>query len=76
MYCGFAWVEISSARTPFVKWCKTNNVGSKHWKKGWSIWNPIGNMTQSMDLKEAGSSAFAKVLRNHGIDAYSCSRAD
>jgi hypothetical protein len=29
-----------------------------------------------MDVKEAGSTAFAKVLRDNGIDAYMGSRAD
>jgi hypothetical protein len=76
MYCGFAWVDLPSARTPFVTWCKKNDVGSKHWKKGWQIWNPAGNHTQSMDIKEAGAYAFAEVLRKHGIDAYAGSRAD
>jgi hypothetical protein len=76
MYCGFAWVDISSARIPFVGWCKKNNVGRKHWQKGWCIWNPAGNPTQSMDVKEAGAFAFAEVLRKHGISAYAGSRAD
>jgi hypothetical protein len=40
------------------------------------IWNPTSNFTQSMDVKEAGSTAFAKVLRDNGIDAYMGSRAD
>ena len=76
MYCGFAWAEISNGRSPFVNWCRKNNVGRKHWSKGWCIWNPTGNGTQSMDLKEVGTSAFVEVLRNHGIDAWACSRAD
>ena len=76
MYCGFAWVDISSARIPFVGWCKKNNVGRKHWQKGWCIWNPAGNPTQSMDVKEVGAFAFAEVLRKHGISAYAGSRAD
>ena len=76
MYCGFAWVDISNGRDPFVNWARKNNVGKKHWNKGWMIWNPTGNFTQSMDVKEAGSSAFAKVLRDNGIPAYMGSRAD
>lgn len=76
MYCGFAWAEIPNGRSPFVNWCRKNNVGRKHWRKGWSIWNPTGNGTQSMDLKEVGTEAFVEVLRNHGIDAWACSRAD
>lgn len=76
MYCGFAWVDLPSARTPFVTWCKKNGVGSKHWKKGWQIWNPAGNFTQSMDIKEAGAHAFAQILNKHGIDCRTGSRAD
>jgi len=75
-YCGFAWVDFPSARTPFVNWCKKNNVGSKHWNKGWQIWNPANNGTQSMDIKEAGARAFAEVLNSHGIDCHMSSRAD
>ena len=74
--CGFAWVDIPNGRSPFVNWCKKNNIGDKHWKKGWSIWNPAGNGTQSMDIKEAGAHAFAEVLVKHGITAYMGSRAD
>lgn len=76
MYCGFAWVDISNGRDPFVNWCRKNNIGRKHWNKGWTIWNPTGSMTQSMDLKEVACRAFAKVLRDNGIDAYMGSRAD
>jgi hypothetical protein len=75
-YCGFAWVEVPNGRSPFVNWCKKVGVGDKHWKKGWSIWNPADNHTQSMDIKEAGAQAFANVLTKHGIDAYWMSRAD
>lgn len=75
-YCGFAWVEVPNGRSPFVNWCKKVGLGDKHWKKGWSIWNPAGNHTQSMDIKEAGASAFCEVLQKHGIDAFWNSRAD
>jgi hypothetical protein len=74
--CGFAWVDFPSARTPFVSWFKKNGVGSKHWRKGWSIWNPAGNFTQSMDIKYAGAQAFAEVMNKHGIDCYAGSRPD
>ena len=76
MYCGFAWVDIPDGRSPFVNWARKNNVGSKHYQKGWQFWNPSGNFTQSMDIKEMGSRAFAQVLRGYGIDAYAGSRAD
>ena len=76
LYCGFAWVHIPNGRHPFVNWAKKVGLGSKHWSKGWSIWNPIDDHTQSMDLKEIGAQAFAEVLNKHGIDAYMGSRAD
>ena len=76
MYCGFAWAYFPSARTPFVTWCKKNSVGSKHWSKGWQIWNPCGHGTQSMDLKEVSAQAFCEVLEKHGIVCYMESRAD
>lgn len=76
MYCGFAWVEFPSARTPFVGWCKKNNVGSKHWNKGWQIWNPSGGFTQSMDIKEAGAYAFSQVMNANGVECVANSRAD
>jgi hypothetical protein len=76
MYCGFAWVEIPDGRSPFVRWCKGINLGSKHWKKGWYIWRPTDNNTQSMDVLEVGAKAFCEVLRKHGIEAQWMSRAD
>jgi hypothetical protein len=76
MYCGFAWVDFPSARTPFVSWCKKNGVGRKHWKKGWTLWNITSNPTQSMDLKMAGAVAFANVLNSHGIDCNAGCRPD
>lgn len=75
-YCGFGWVEIPNGRSPFVKWCKQNSIGDKHWKKGWSIWRPTNSYTQSMDVQEVGATAFAKVLQANGIEAYMASRAD
>ena len=76
MYCGFAWVQLPSARGPFITWCKNNGVGSKSSEKGWTIWNPCGHLTQSMDLKEISAQAVVDVLQLHGISCYMGSRAD
>lgn len=76
MYCGFAWVYFPSARSPFVNFLKKAGIGRAHWKKGYVIWNPSGNPSQSMDLKEAGADAFAKVISDAGIQCYAESRAD
>ena len=77
-YCGFAWVEIGNGRHPFVNFMKKHHADkiSKHWHKGAVIWNPAGNSTQSMDIKEQGAIAFERVLDKHGIPAMACSRAD
>ncbi len=97
--CGFAWVDLSDARSPFVKWCKSQIklasqgtespreeriaiqnaerlYGSKHYKKGWTFWNPSKHNAQTVDILEAGADAFAKVLRSHGIEAHANSRLD
>ncbi len=76
MYCGFGWVEIPNGRSPFVNWCRKNGIGRKHWQKGWHIWRPTGNSTQSMTVQEIGAQAFADVLTSHGIEAWIASRAD
>ena len=73
---GFAWVEIPNGRSPFVNWARKNDVGTKHYQKGWQVWNPTKTFSQSMDVREAGATAFAKVLRDNGIEAYMVSRAD
>jgi hypothetical protein len=75
-YCGFAWVDLPNGRSKFVNWLKKNKIGSKHWKKGWQIWRPTNNGTQSMDVLEAGAYAFSKVLRDNGIEAFCASRPD
>lgn len=75
-YCGFAWVEIPDGRSPLVREMKRCGVGSKHWKKGWMVWGPGNHSGQSMDIHSVGANAFAKVLRDHGFDANSCSRPD
>jgi hypothetical protein len=50
--------------------------GSKHWTKGWYIWNPSKSNVQSIHVKELGAVAFANVLRSHGIVCYASSRLD
>jgi hypothetical protein len=76
MYCGFAWVVINDGRSPFVNWCRKANIGHKNYGKGWQIWNPADDMTQSMDIKECEARAFANALMKHGIECYVGSRPD
>lgn len=79
MYCGFAWVNVYVTRTnsPEAKEFIAAGFGKDSTKaKCLSLWNPGGSNTQSMDIKEIGAMAFAKVLRNAGFRAYAQSRAD
>jgi hypothetical protein len=72
--CGFAWVHLPDARDPFAKFVKNKGIGHKSYKKGYDIW--VGQFNQSMQRKEAYASAFAGVLKQHGIEAYMQSRMD
>ena len=76
MYCGFAWVTVlEKGSTKLGKALKS--VGfDKSYGRGMNLWNPACNHTQSMDVKEHGAMAYAKVLHSHGIKAYAQSRPD
>jgi hypothetical protein len=41
-----------------------------------NLWSPGGYNGKSMDIKEAGASAYAEVLSKYGFKAYCGSRAD
>lgn len=74
--CGFAWIIVKPARGPFIKYCKENNIGSKHCYPGWYIpargpWD-----SQSVERKEAYATAFAGVLRENNIYCSNSSRLD
>ena len=75
-FCGFAWVKVLNARSSFARQLVKLGVAEKAWDKGIDIWNPTGNPTQCMNIKEAGASAYAEVLRRHLIQAWMQSRAD
>lgn len=82
--CGFAWVRIKPATSPFVKWLKaqaaaTNDrqYGRKdEYAGGWTIWNAGGYVGQRVDTKELACQAFAAVLVKYGINAWDESRLD
>lgn len=76
--CGFAWVTIKPARGKFVSWLKKNKIGRTGTYGGWMISSNVNksDFSQSMQRKEAFCEAFAKVLRNHGLNAYAESRLD
>ena len=73
--CGFAWINIKPARGSFVNYLKTFEVGSVNtYSGGYEIW--VSHFGQSVTRKEAYAKAFAKVLRDYGINAIYGSRLD
>ena len=76
MYCGFAWVNIKPGTSKIAKYLKEKHSARKSYYGGIDVWNPGNSRTQSMDIKEAGAQAFAKVLTENGFNAYAMSRAD
>jgi hypothetical protein len=75
-YCGFAWVTVNPGRNGKLRNALKAVGFKKSWTPGWVLWNPAGNGTQSMDVKEAGAQAYAAILRDNNIPAYAGSRAD
>jgi len=77
MFCGFAWVSIHGVKgsTILGKAFKTHGF-SKGYPSGLRKSNPANYEGQSMDCKEAGAKAYAKVLTGFGIDASYGTRAD
>ena len=77
-YCGFAWVDVFVARTNSKEAKELIKIGfKKSWRaKCLNLWSPGGYNGQSMDIKEAGASAYAEVLSKYGFKAYCGSRAD
>lgn len=76
MECGFAWVVVRPATSPFIRWCRKQGLGRKNYEGGWLFWNPTSWGGQFMTPKAAGAAAFAEVLRKHGIDARADCRLD
>ena len=76
-YCGFAWVNIYGVKgnTKLGKRFKQAGL-TKDYTQAYSIWNPGKYGGQSMDVKEAGASAYAAVLNAYGFRASAGSRAD
>jgi len=73
--CGFAWVNIKPARGPLVAYLKSQDIGrTDDYYGGYTVWVHEGN--QSVDRKRAYAAAFAKVLRDAGLEAYAHSRLD
>jgi len=77
MYCGFAWVDVK-VRSNSKLGKALQAVGfKKSWQGGiLQLWDPAQHRGQSMDCKEVGASAYAKVFQDYGINMYMGSRAD
>ena len=82
-YCGFAWVTVHPEHKGNTLLGKAERrvLESMGFKKDWTgksyaLWNPTGYGGQSMDVKEAGAIAYAKVLRFAGFNAHMGSRPD
>jgi len=77
-FCGFAWAEVFVDRVSSPEAKELIATGFKKSQKAKCLyfWNPGGSMTQSMDVKEEGTRAFVQVLKDAGLRAYACSRAD
>ena len=78
--CGFAWVVTHEhGNGKFVKYLKSisdgMSVGSKYYYGGYYVkW--VRDFGQSIEKKEAYADAYAAILKDHGIRAYSGSRLD
>tara|TARA_R110002020_G_scaffold206595_1_gene411927 strand:- start:329 stop:673 length:345 start_codon:yes stop_codon:yes gene_type:complete len=77
MYCGFAGVVIYDVRSNSKIGKQLQEIGfRKHYPKGLYLNNPSNHHGQSMDCKEEGASAYAKIFRDAGLKAYMTSRPD
>lgn len=72
--CGFAYVKIKPANSPFARWLKLKNIGYKAYGGGWEV--SIHAFGQSYERKSAAAYAMARVLSDAGINAFSHSRMD
>ncbi len=73
--CGFAGVVIKPARGKFVSYLKSIDMGYKHYYGGWYV--SVRAFGQSLTRKEAYASAFARVLKDAGMEGvYVDSRMD
>ena len=69
--CGFAWVIISPARGKVVSELKRRNIGgTDNYYGGYKISNPGKARTQWVVPEYEGAKAFARVLKEYGIDCF------
>lgn len=81
--CGFAWVTVPG-RSALARHCRERLkqvTGHQHpygdkAERGWSWWCPGQGASQSMVKARRCAEAFAAVLKQHGVEATTGSRAD
>jgi hypothetical protein len=80
--CGFGWVNIYrfngknlDGRTKMGKLMKAAGV-RQDYTRAYQVWNPGGYRGQSISIKEAAATAYARVLQDAGFTAYAGSRMD
>lgn len=71
---GFAWIVIHDARKRFPRWLKKQQIGRLGYYGGWNIY--ARGCDQSFDRAKAYADAFARVLRQNGIECHVESRLD
>lgn len=71
--CGFAWISFKG-NTSFGRAMRAAGLARPAYPTGLNFW--VGEFGQSMQRKEEYARAYAKVLREHGVEAYSGSRMD
>lgn len=74
--CGFAWVVVKGVRGNKAKLLKEYGFKPRIVGGGLQLWNPADSMTQDMSVKMAGAEAYAKELRECGLDAEAYCRLD
>lgn len=76
--CGFAWINVGDGRSAWAKWVKENKRGYNDYYGGVSVWSSAfsADNGQSVDRKEAGCRAAAKVFNSYGLKASVQSRLD
>lgn len=73
--CGFAWINIKPGTGSFARYLKKMSLArTDSYYGGVSVW--VGGYGQSYEKKMAHAAAFAKVLQEAGIRAYSMGRLD
>lgn len=75
-YCGFAWAVVRPGNSRLARVLKEKYGATRNHSGGVMVYNPSGIATQSLDIKEEGAWAFAKVLQDAGYKVTACSRAD